>query len=552
VFGIPGGAIEPLYNALARAHRAGGPHPIVARHESGAAFMADGYHRASGLPGVCCATTGPGATNLITGVASAYENRVPMLVLTAQTALSTFGRGAFQESSCTGVDTVHMFSGCTRYNSLVSHVDQLENKLVAALQAALGDPPGPAHLSLPPDILGAPAGPPRYRVADLLQRPRLVDPAGVAWLAREIGRARHPVFVLGEGCLGAGATVATVAHRTGGHILTTPHGIGSIPTDTPGYAGVIGFAGHETAEAVLRDPDVDLVVAVGTGLSEWASNAWDETFLNQRLVHVDTDTEHFRRSPMARQHVRGDVATTFARVLSALPAHAPAPAARPAPIAADDAGPPAPGGAPLTPQAVLRYLAHDSPADAHLFADTGNAVAWAIHHFAPGVSPQPRFRLHTSLEFASMGWAIGASVGAAFGDPTHAAICVTGDGAALMAGQELTVAVQHGLPVVFIVLNDGALGMVKHGQRLTGAERIAYELPPVDFARQAEAQGANGIAVDTAEDLQALDLVALCAGKRPTLIDARIDPEQVPPMRTRVRTLRAASCEPGSCMGKTR
>ena len=114
VFGIPGGAIEPLYNALARSERRGGPRAVISRRETGAAFMADGYARNTGKLGVCCATTGPGATNLITGVASAYENNIPMLVITAQTALSTFGRGAFQESSCTGINTVGLFGHCTR------------------------------------------------------------------------------------------------------------------------------------------------------------------------------------------------------------------------------------------------------------------------------------------------------------------------------------------------------------------------------------------------------------------------------------------------------
>ncbi len=156
VFGVPGGPIEPLYNALARSARSGGPRPIVARHETGAAFMADGYARNTGNLGVCCATTGPGATNLITGVASAHENNIPMLVITAQTALSTFGAGAFQESSCTGVDILSMFAFCTCYNSLVSHVDQVERKLNAAIIQAYQSA-APAHLSIPLDVLRSPS-----------------------------------------------------------------------------------------------------------------------------------------------------------------------------------------------------------------------------------------------------------------------------------------------------------------------------------------------------------------------------------------------------------
>ena len=128
VFGIPGGAIEPLYNALSRSAEKGGPRAIVARHETGAAFMADGYARNSGNLGVCCATAGPGATNLITGVASAYDNHSPLLVITAQTALENFGRNAAQESGDTGINTVAMFEPCTHYNTLVSHVNQFEQK----------------------------------------------------------------------------------------------------------------------------------------------------------------------------------------------------------------------------------------------------------------------------------------------------------------------------------------------------------------------------------------------------------------------------------------
>ena len=153
IFGIPGGAIEPLYNALARSEARGGPRAIVARHETGAAFMADGYSRNTGKLGVCCATTGPGATNLITGVASAYENNIPLLVITAQTALSTFGRGAFQESSCTGVNTVGIFEHCTRYNTLISHVDQFETKLATAIMTAFQAPMGTVNIRVPLDVM---------------------------------------------------------------------------------------------------------------------------------------------------------------------------------------------------------------------------------------------------------------------------------------------------------------------------------------------------------------------------------------------------------------
>jgi len=177
VFGVPGGAIEPLFNALARSERRDGPKMITARHETGAAFMAEGYTRQTGKIGVCCATTGPGATNLITGIASAYEDQIPMLVITAQTALANFGKGALQESSCTGVNTVAMFEHCTRYNTLVSHIDQFEQKLVTAIMTAHHSPNGPVHLSVPLDILRSlsPIPRPSFNLANLVTRYSLID-----------------------------------------------------------------------------------------------------------------------------------------------------------------------------------------------------------------------------------------------------------------------------------------------------------------------------------------------------------------------------------------
>ena len=173
VFGIPGSPLGPLFDALKRSEQRGGPRMVLTRHEAGAAFIADGYARESGKLGVCCATTGPGATNLITGVASAYAEQVPMLVLTPQTRLRDLGFGCFQDSSRNGIDTVSMFEPCTVYNASVTHPHQLERKLAAALTAAFGLPRGPAHLCIPIDVFAAEAEAPlQYpQLRQLLERP---------------------------------------------------------------------------------------------------------------------------------------------------------------------------------------------------------------------------------------------------------------------------------------------------------------------------------------------------------------------------------------------
>lgn len=569
VFGVPGGAIEPLFNALARSARRGGPRVVVARHETGAAFMADGYARNSGRLGVCCATTGPGATNLITGVASAYENHIPMLVITAQTALASFGRGAFQESSCTGVNTVGMFEYCTRYNTLVSHPDQLEPKLAAAIMAAFQTPVGPSHISLPLDLLRSPAAEtaPSYDLAGLLQADKVYDPEAIATLKEELAQARGVAFVIGEGAGEAIGTILEIALAIRAKIIVTPHGKGFVSPYHPLFCGVIGFAGHASAIQALLDPNVDTVIAVGTALTESATDGWNaDLILNRRLIHVDAIESNLTKSPMARLHVRGHLASIFdelarrmkaADVYSLVTSTNEAKQERPnvRPVAQlcrlpnvkfEDADKIEDGTTPIKPQRLMRDLTRLFPHNTHYLVDTGNSMSWAIHYLHPydrrlaGRRDAKGSIFWTPLEFASMGWAIGASIGAALAKPDAPVVCLTGDGSILMSGQELTVAIEQELTVIFVILNDSALGMVKHGQRLSGAEPIGFQLPEVNFAAMAQALGARGVVIESPEDLDALDIPALCSRRGPTVLDVRIDPEEVPPMRSRIGVLKNA------------
>jgi len=181
----------------------------------------------------------------------------------------------------------------------------------------------------------------------------------------------------------------------------------------------------------------------------------------------------------------------------------------------------------------MRELSVRFPASTRFIIDAGNSWAWSLHYLLP--KSQGLYR--NAMGFGAMGWAIGASVGTAFGCPATPVVCLTGDGSWLMSGQELTVAVAEKLPVIFVVLNDGALGMVKHGQRLGGAEPVAFELPPVDYAQMAHAMGAAGEDIAAVTDLERLDFEAICRRAGPTLLNIRIDPEEVPPMGLRMKTL---------------
>ena len=610
VFGIPGGSIEPLYDALARSQRRGGPRPVVARHQTGAAFMADGYARETGKLGVCCATTGPGATNMITGIASAYQDQIPLLAITAQTPLRTFGRGAVQESSCTGINTVAMYEHCTRYNTLVSHVDQLERKLITAITIALQPPSGPVHLSIPLDVLREPVSiEPGHNLKSLLYPSYAVDDEAVDQLQNTLRTSRNAVFVLGAGAGKAVGTILEIAVLLNAHVITTPHGKGLVSAYHPQYRGVYGLAGHPTAHGLLKDPSVDVVLAIGTDLDEQATNSWDRTALmGKKVVFLDATPQHFSRSPMARQHISGNLRSLFERLIGRLysnnkehqdvlwqfsehnrPRNFPVvqfdrrasdrrqPSPRPyfsdsvTPLRAKenrfaqerrgdlaipqtarrfalkDEDKYISNAVPIKPQRLMYDLSRLLPPTTRFLADIGNSFLWVIHYLHPydrriiGDRSLASGLIRLGMGFASMGWAVAASVGTALASPGNPVCCIAGDGAVLMGGQELSTAVQEKLPIIYVILNDAAFGTVKHGQQMAGAEPIAFELPPIDFVAYAKSMGADGYRINSPEDMAALDIAALCGRAGPTVLDVHIDPNERPPLEQRIKMLNATA-----------
>ncbi len=578
VFGVPGGAIEPLYNALARSERRGGLRPIVARHETGAAFMADGYTRETGKLGVCCATTGPGATNLITGVASAYADEIPMLVISAQTSLPNFGKGAFQDSSCTGVNIQGMFEYCTRYNSLVSHTQQLEGKLYTAIKTAFQAPCGPAHLSIPLDILRSPVS--RHsgeiRLDGALEPESLCSEDSVEALYKEVTQAKNIVILIGQGCGEAISAILEFARIVKATLLTTPSGKGLVSSYHLQFKGVFGFAGHSSAYEAMIHPNADLILAIGTGLGEWDSMGWDQrAILNNRLIHIDSSPEHLTHSPMARLHIRGRIVTVFERLLKFYQSQQQhevygwaafrqrmcdkgtiadrrmtrtigkpcIPDQLPRYFALAEEANCLDDSTPIKPQRLMRELSRRFPPNTRFIADSGNSLIWSTHYLHPLNRRASPFGCYSSglikaaMGFASMGWAIGGAVGTALGCKGSPVVSITGDGSILMNGQEITAAVVEQLPIIFVILNDAALGTVKHGQCLTKAEPVGYQLPRVDFAMMARATGVEAYTIHSPKDLEDMDIDYLCARKGPTLLDVYIDAEEVPPMGLRTKVL---------------
>lgn len=554
IFGVPGGAIEPLFNAIARREADDGPQIVVARHEAGAAFMAEGYARETGKLGVCCATTGPGSTNLLTGIASAYADNIPMLVITAQTPLPKFGRNALQESSCTAIDTVAIFRHCTQYSTLVSHTEQVTPKIVAAIMAANRIPTGPTHISVPSDILRQPAQSDSIiKIDRIVQKFTLTDNSAVEELTDLLSKSWRVALFLGKGCGSAIDEILTFSDLTHAPIVTGPAGKRWLDGFHKRNRGVYGFAGHLSAQETMEDKEIDLFLAVGTPITELGTGGWQTGLLNKKLIHIDSSVEHFSRTPMAKLHVCGNLASVFSQLNANLKEglkwgrswgavdpiqkkfldkkenYAPhgyqITLNEPDKCYANDT--------PLKPQRVVSEFARNIPQNFRVHVDAGNAWAWFTHYFH---RRHANGHYHISMGFGSMGWAIGASVGTTFGCK-QPSVCVTGDGSYLMSGQEITVALQHNLPVIYVVFNDSALGMVRHGQKLGGAEEIGFELPVIDYAKMAESMGIEGLTIKTPAELLELDWQRLGGKKGPTLIDLHIDPDEVPPMGQRVKGL---------------
>ncbi len=565
VFGVPGGAIEPLFDALARHARAypDGIKLIVARHESGAAFMAAGYAKETGNLGVCCATTGPGTTNLITGIASAYAERDPILVITPQVALRDFGRSALQDSSDAGVDIVGMLAHCTRFNSLVSHPAQLEVKLLKAISTALCKPLGPVHLSIPTDVLRDQSAPdqPSYDIKQLLQPSAFIDDVSYSKLLNVVEKSKKLVLLVGAGCgNGAMEKLTMFSEITNSAILSTPSGKTWIDAHHHLYRGVFGFAGHNNTREILLDPEVDSLIAVGSRLDELDTSAWDRlALLNDKLVHIDSTFVDFSQSPMAKLHVFGDPAEIFEKLIadvlkskqslnyldklppltfrtdSELGFRVNAYVDDEPDIVAVDKSFASNfiQQSLIKPQWLMQQLPAVLPKNTRYVVDAGNAWAWSIHY----LNHRSSGNLYLGLNFGAMGWAIGNAIGIASAAADKPVLLITGDGSMLMSGHEITVAVAEQLPVLFIVLNDQALGMVKHGQRLGGGEPIGYKLPNVDFAAAARAMGADGYTVHSRAEFEKLDFETILSKSGPSLLDVYIDPEEIPPMGIRVSAL---------------
>ena len=543
VFGIPGTSLVPLFAAL---NKQDAIKPILTKHEEGAAFMADGYARVSGRIGVCYATSGPGATNLVTGVANAYMDNIPLLVITGQVPTSIYGKGTFQDSTKEGIDSVGMFNPITKYSTMIMSKYKMPEVIREAFRVALSGKEGPVHISYPKDIMEAEVEdrllPPRtYRV-----KPEYFDRRLVIDAAEKLVQAKKPAMLVGSGVIASGATseVLELAEMLNIPVATTPKGKGAFPERHDLSLGVLGLAGSPAAEEFIMG-DVDVLLVIGASLNRMTTFSWDPKIMpSDCLIHIDIDPSQIGKNYPADIGLVGDCAAVLGeisfRILRKLQEHDPK-AERPVnevvkfkqrvgmfvneeKMYCSDV--------PIKPQSLMRELQEILPEDTIVFTDTGNHTCWAIHYLR---FEKPNFI--SAFGMLPMGYATAAAVGGKLAAPDRPVIAIVGDGCFLMNGMEVATAVSHNIPVVWIVFNNAKLGLVHELQKFSlGEKTVSTVFNRVDLAKVAEGLGAQGFTIERPGELSKILPQALGSGK-PTVIDVIIDANEVPPIERWVRSV---------------
>lgn len=528
VFGVPGGPILPLIDAIVG-------HPrmrfVLTRHEEGAVFMAQGYAQASGRLGVALVTAGPGATHALTATASANADYCPVLVLTGQASSADFGRGALQDSSGVGcADTVDMFGSVTTLSAMVVGVAQLDRLMGHAIDTAMRIPQGAVHLAVTADTLTAPADPPRPAPHGA-PAVRPVPPGLPAPAAREIAQvvrsSRAPLVLAGLGAKVSGANHRLIefADRYRVGVATTFKGKGVFPEDHPRSVGVYGtLAGSEAVHAAVLDPAVDTLLVLGSALGEFATASWDPRLCAGRtVIQIDADPRRLARSFPVDIAATADITAALGDLNRASSPRRGRPETTPrgTPVSTLDAGTESDR---LRASDVIAALSERTDASTLLFVDNGNCIGWVGPHYRV----RPPGNMLCSLNFGAMGYSIPAAVGAKFASGDSSVVAVLGDAAFAMSGMEIHTAVEYGLPITWVVLNNSGNAMVAQVQHLLGRTVAgANYRAPIDVAAVARALGAEATTVTDAAGLD-IALTTALHTKRPFLLDARVDPGEVP------------------------
>ncbi|MFP4039609.1 MAG: biosynthetic-type acetolactate synthase large subunit [Desulfosudaceae bacterium] len=526
IFGYPGGAVLDIYNELLNTNF----NHILVRQEQGAVHAADAYSRVSGKTGVCLVTSGPGATNTITGIASAYLDSIPVVVFTGQVPTPLIGNDAFQE-----VDIVGISRPCTKHNYLVKNVEDLGRTIREAFYIAASGRPGPVLIDIPKDVINAKT---TYNVPETIKlksynptyEPNIKQLRKVIKL---IKTARQPVIFSGGGILLSGASRALTdfAHDTGVPVTSTLMGLGAFPGTDPLWLGMPGM--HGTYRANLSLAECDLLIAVGVRFDDRVTGKTDEFASNATIVHVDIDPTSIHKNVAVDIPVVGDCRLTLEHMRKLFHEgnkdiekstaqarddwrHRIEEWKETRPLAYDQQDT-------IKPQYVVEKLYELTRGEAIITTEVGQNQMWAAqyYHFTrPG-------QFITSGGLGVMGFGLPAAIGAQVADPGATVIDIAGDGSIQMNIQEMMTAVSHQLPVKIAILNNGYLGMVRQWQELFYDKRYAstnMEAAP-DFVKLAEAYGAVGLRATRPDEVESVIREAL-ATPRPVIMDFRVEREE--------------------------
>jgi len=548
IFGIPGSAIEELNTALYQSDKI---MPVVTKHEEGAAFMADGYARVSGRLGVCCATAGPGSSNLITGLASSLADSIPVCAFTGQVATSVFGKGALQESGSEGINIVNVFSNFTKYSGMLINEKRAQYMVQKSFRLAISGRCGPVHLSLPTDLMKKKVD--RDVLSSQQQPTCFFDRDQVNAAAEILIKAKRPVIIAGWGAaLSRGADgLKKLAEQLNIPVATSPKAKGVFPESHSLSLGVLGFAGSPVAEEYILKQEVDVLLAVGTSFNEMMTGGWNKRLQpSHHLIQIDIDAEEIGKNYPVTLGLGGDANTVMQEigyaVNGALSVGSSESCKRGSSFFQEikdlktkhivSVVPEATDTNRYNPGKLVRDLQQSCPADTIFFADMGNTMAWAIRHM---VIDRP-YSFFMAMGFGSMGYAVAAPVGAKLAAPGRPVVTMVGDGSFLMNGFEIATAVNYKIPVVWIVFNNAMLGMVHHGRRLFKQpipEGLPSSFERVDFVKIAEGLGARGIRLDGSMPVNRNFMKDIFATGRPTVLDVLIDENAVPPIHSRIRAV---------------